>query len=304
MLSYRLKTGDTIGMIAPAGPVKKEKLEQSFSFFENMGLKIKLGQHVYDQYGYLAGKDTHRLADFHQMVADRNIKAIIFARGGYGTGRFIDKLDMELIKKNPKIIWGYSDITFLHTAIRQATGLITFHGPMPASDMVKKDFDTLSSQLFRQLFGPTNLIYSESISPLTVYREGEATGSIVGGNLSLLVQTIGTPYEIVTKDKLLFIEDIGEEPYRVDGMMNQLRLAGKLKDAAGIIIGDFAEAEPKVQPSLRMEEVWKHYFRNYTKPVVAGFRIGHCFPHFSIPLGAKATLSSRTKTLQLSPGVR
>ncbi len=103
-----------------------------------MGLKIKLGEHVYDQYGYLAGKDTNRLADFHRMVADRNVKAIIFARGGYGTGRIIDKIDMELIKKNPKIIWGYSDITFLHTAIRQATGLITFHGPMPASDMVKK----------------------------------------------------------------------------------------------------------------------------------------------------------------------
>ncbi|MEK4298321.1 LD-carboxypeptidase [Oceanobacillus sp. FSL W8-0428] len=304
MLSYRLKPGDTIGIIAPAGPIEQEKLERSFSFFENMGLKIKLGEHVYDQYGYLAGKDTNRLADFHRMVADRNVKAIIFARGGYGTGRIIDKIDMELIKKNPKIIWGYSDITFLHTAIRQATGLITFHGPMPASDMVKKDFDTLSSQLFRQLFGPTNLIYSESISRLTVYREGEASGKIVGGNLSLLVQTLGTHYEISTKDKLLFIEDIGEEPYRVDAMMNQLRLAGKLQQAAGIIIGDFAEANPKVQPSLRLEEVWKHYFKNYRKPVIAGFRIGHCFPHFSIPLGVEATLSSRTKTLQLSPGVR
>lgn len=112
MLSYRLKPGDTIGIIAPAGPIEQEKLERSFSFFENMGLKIKLGEHVYDQYGYLAGKDTNRLADFHRMVADRNVKAIIFARGGYGTGRIIDKIDMELIKKNPKIIWGYSDITF------------------------------------------------------------------------------------------------------------------------------------------------------------------------------------------------
>ncbi|WP_080872397.1 S66 peptidase family protein [Oceanobacillus timonensis] len=304
MLSNRLKPGDTIGMIAPAGPVDKQKLEKSFAFFEKMGLKIKLGAHIYEQYGYLAGKDTNRLADFHQMVADRNVKAIIFAKGGYGTGRFVDKIDMELIKKNPKIIWGYSDITCLHTAIRQETGLVTFHGPMPVSDIIKNDFDPVSAQLFKQLFEPTNLIYSESISPLTVYREGEASGKIVGGNLSLLVQTLGTPYEIGTKDKLLFIEDIGEEPYRVDGMMNQLRLAGKLKDAAGIIIGDFAEAEPERQPSLRLEDIWKHYVRNYKKPVIAGFRIGHCFPHFSIPLGVKATLSSRTKTLQLSPGVR
>ncbi|WP_152656846.1 LD-carboxypeptidase [Oceanobacillus sp. CFH 90083] len=304
MLSNRLKPGDTIGMIAPAGPTDKEKLEKSFAFFENLGLQIKLGEHVYDQYGYLAGKDTNRLSDFHQMIADRSIKAVIFARGGYGTGRIVDKIDMKLIKRNPKIIWGYSDITFLHTAIRQATGLVTFHGPMPASDIAKADFDPLSGQLFKQLLEPTNLVYSESISPLTVYRHGEAEGKIVGGNLSLLVQTLGTPYEICTKDNLLLIEDIGEEPYRVDGMMNQLRLSGKLKDAAGIIIGDFAEAEPKVNPSLSLEEVWKHYFRNYKKPVIAGFRIGHCFPHFSVPLGVKATLSSRTKTLQLSPGVR
>ncbi|MFD1064483.1 S66 peptidase family protein [Oceanobacillus locisalsi] len=304
MLSHRLKPGDTIGIIAPAGPVDKHKLEKSFAFFENMGLRIKLGAHIYDQYGYLAGKDTNRLADFHQMVADRSVKAIIFAKGGYGTGRFVDKIDMELIQRNPKIIWGYSDITCLHTAIRQATGLVTFHGPMPVSDIIKNEFDPVSAQLFKQLFDPTNLIYSESISPLTVYREGEATGKIVGGNLSLLVQTLGTPYEISTKDKLLLIEDIGEEPYRIDGMMNQLRLAGKLKDAAGIVIGDFAEAEPERPPSLRLEDIWKHYIRNYKKPVIAGFRIGHCFPHFSIPLGVKATLSTRTKTLQLTPGVQ
>ncbi|GIO25242.1 LD-carboxypeptidase [Oceanobacillus sp. J11TS1] len=304
MLSYRLKSGDTIGIIAPAGPVEKEKLEKSFSFFKNLGLKIKLGEHVYDQYGYLAGKDADRLADFHDMIADRKIKAIIFARGGYGTGRIVDKIDVELIKRNPKIIWGYSDITYLHTAIRQATGLVTFHGPMPASDMIKNDFDALSSHLFKQLFEPTQLTYSESISPLTVYREGEARGEIVGGNLSLLVQTLGTPYEICAKGKLLFIEDIGEEPYRVDGMLNQLRLAGKLQQCAGIIIGDFADAAPKVNPSLSLEEVWKHYFRNAKKPVIGGFRIGHCFPHFSIPLGVEAVLSSGTKTLRLAPGVR
>lgn len=304
MLPNRLKQGSTIGIVAPAGPVEKAELENAFPFFEKLGLRIKLGKYVYHQYGYLAGRDTNRLADFHDMIADRNVKAIFFARGGYGTGRIVDKVDMELIKKYPKIIWGYSDITFLHTAIRQATGLVTFHGPMPVSDIVKNDFDSLSGQLFKQLFEPTKLTYSESVSSLTIYAEGKASGEIVGGNLSLLVQTLGTPYEIDTKDKLLFIEDVGEEPYRVDGMLNQLRLAKKIQQAAGIIIGDFSRAEPAVHPTFTLEEVWKDYFRRYKKPIVAGFRIGHCFPHFSIPLGVKATLSTESKTLAIEPGVQ
>ncbi|MBP2076201.1 S66 peptidase family protein [Oceanobacillus polygoni] len=300
----RLQKGDTIGVTAPAGPPDQEKLQRALAFFNELGLRVKLGRNIMKKLGFLAGTDEERLSDLHEMMADTKVKAIVFARGGYGTGRIADRIDYELIRQNPKIIWGYSDITYLHTAIRQQTGLITFHGPMLASDIGKNDFDPFSAQLFKQLFIPTQLDYTEVISPLKVYAPGEATGQLIGGNLSLLVSTLGTPYELETAGKLLLLEDIGEEPYRIDGMLNQLRLAGKLRDAAGVILADFAEADPTVNPSLTLEEVFMDYFSAFPGPVMSGFKIGHCFPHFSVPLGVNAKLSTAEKRLLIEPGVR
>src|SRR5699024_7890401 len=139
--------------------------------------------------------------DFETMIKDEEIKAIIFARGGYGVGRIVPRIDFNAIQEHPKIIWGYSDITYLHIAIRQKTGLVTFHGPMAASDIGKDNFDDLSKGMFQQLFEPSVLTYNETISPLEVYAPGEGSGELVGGNLSLIVSTIGTPYEIDTRDK-------------------------------------------------------------------------------------------------------
>lgn len=305
ILPERLYNGDTIGVIAPASPTDMERLKRAIPFFEKMGLHIKLGKHIDEVHGYLAGTDEQRLADFHDMIADKSVKAIIFARGGYGTGRIAKAIDYELIKQNPKIIWGYSDITYLHTTIRQATGLVTFHGPMLASDIADADFDALSASLFQQLFKPAKLFYTDDISLLQVLVPGEATGTLVGGNLSLMVSTLGTAYEIDTRGKLLLLEDIGEEPYRVDAMLNQLKLAGKLTDAAGIIVGDFAEAEPKKEkPSLSLEQVFHDYFTDLKCPVMSGFKIGHCLPHFSVPLGTAAVLSTAKKSLTIEAGVK
>ncbi|MEC5424483.1 LD-carboxypeptidase [Virgibacillus sp. C22-A2] len=299
----RLSKGDTIGVTAPAGPPDQNKLKHAIPFFEKMGLHVKLGKHIEKTHGYLAGTDKERLEDLHDMIGDPAIKAIIFARGGYGTGRLAPNLDYELIKKNPKIIWGYSDITYLHTAIRQATGLVTFHGPMLASDIGKEDFDELSAEMFQQLFEPKTYDYTEKISPLKVIAPGTAKGELVGGNLSLLVSSLGTPYEIDTKGKLLIIEDIFEEPYRIDGMLNQLKLAGKLTDAAGIIVGDFADAEPTVDSSLTLDQVFQDYLAELPGPVLAGFKIGHCMPHFAVPLGAKAKLSTKEKLMTIEAGI-
>ncbi|WP_068673762.1 LD-carboxypeptidase [Oceanobacillus sp. Castelsardo] len=300
----RLCEGDTIGIIAPAGPVDLEDIKKGIPFFENLGLCVQLGQHVDNVYGYLAGTDKERLEDFHDMVVDPNIKAIIFARGGYGTARFVPSINYEWVRRNPKIIWGYSDITYLHTAIRQQTGLVTFHGPMVASDIAKPHFDYFSATMFNQLFQPTCLIYSEYLSPLCAHYPGETAGQLVGGNLSLLISTLGTPFEIDTKDKILVIEDIGEEPYRVDSMLNQLKLSGKLREARGIVIGDFANAESKLNHSLTIEEVFHDYFSNIGIPVMGGFKIGHCYPHFAVPLGAYAKLSTYNKQLVIDPGVK
>ncbi|AIF44651.1 LD-carboxypeptidase [Virgibacillus sp. SK37] len=300
----RLQKGDTIGIIAPAGPPDQEKLQKAIPFLESLGLKVNVGKHINEIHGYLAGTDQQRLEDFHNMVADPTIKAIIFARGGYGTGRIVSSIDYELIRNNPKIIWGYSDITYLHTAIRQQTGLVTFHGPMVASDIGKEEFDDFSAEMFMQLFEPATYVYTEKVSPLHVISPGNGTGMLVGGNLSLIVSTLGTPFEIDTNGKLLLLEDIGEEPYRVDSMLNQLKLAGKLEKAAGVILGDFADAEPTLKHSLTLEKVFSDYLSNLNCPVLSGFKIGHCLPHFAVPLGVEAELSADTKTLTIQAGVK
>jgi muramoyltetrapeptide carboxypeptidase len=304
ILPDRLKPGDTIGIITSASSIEIKKLKHAIPFFENLGLHVKLGTYIDREYGYLAGTDNERLTDFHRMVEDEDVKAIIFGRGGYGTGRIVPSVDCELVRNNPKIIWGYSDITYMHTAIRQKAGLVTFHGPMVVSDIAKDEFDDLSASLFKQLFEPTELVYTESISPLHVYASGRAKGQLVGGNLSLLASTMGTPYEIDTKGKILLLEDIGEEPYRIDGMLNQLRLAEKLDEAAGIVVGDFAETDSKSKRTRSLSEVFEDYFVNLSCPVVSGFKIGHCLPHFSVPLGAQAELAAEKKTLKIAPGVQ
>ncbi|MFD1852162.1 S66 peptidase family protein [Oceanobacillus bengalensis] len=309
LLPERLHKGDRVGIIAPAGPPNLMNLQKAISFFEAFDLKVQYGKHIDKVHGYLAGTDEERLCDFHDMVANPDIKAIFFARGGYGTARIAPYINYQLIKENPKIIWGYSDITYLHTAIRKHSNMITFHGPMAASDLGKEELDERTTfHMWKQLFEPAEVAYTENTFggsyPLKVIQSGEVEGQLVGGNLSLLVSSIGTPFEIDTKGKLLFIEDIGEEPYRIDSMLNQLKLSGKLSEAAGIIIGDFANAESKLPSSFTVEEVFEDYFSHLCCPVMSGFMIGHCLPHFAIPLGVRAKLSTDNKMLVVEPGVR
>nr|WP_249275091.1 LD-carboxypeptidase [Terribacillus saccharophilus] len=299
------KKGDTIGIVSPAGPIKREELERGIKIVESLGLRVKLGKHVYDKYGYLAGTDTDRAADLNDMFKDNEVKGIICARGGYGSGRIVELLDYEIIKQKPKVLLGYSDITYLHTAIRQRTGLITFHGPMVASDMGESDFAKLSYDLLQQFFIPQDVIYTTAISPLEAIVHGKATGTLVGGNLSLLTSTLGTPDEIDTKGKLLLLEDVAEPPYKIDSMLNQLKHAGKLKQAEGILIGDFNGCDSnEPETSLSFDQVLVDYLTDLEKPVLKGFRIGHCNPNITVPLGTEATMDTKTKTLHVSPGVR
>lgn len=300
----RLRKGDTVGVIAPASPPNLENLKRAIPFLESLGLNVKIAPNVSKTYGYLAGKDQERLEDLHAMFSDPSIAGIFCAGGGYGTSRIVSDIDYNLIQQNPKVFWGYSDITVLHTAIRQQANLVTFHGPMLSSDVGEEAFDDQSRTMFRQLLQPEKLTYSEGFSPLQTISEGGATGEVVGDNLSLLVHSIGSRYEIETKGKLLLIEDVGEEVYRIDSFLSQLKLAGKLEEAAGIIVGDFSRTEPeKRQKTLSLEQVYEYYFASLNKPVLSGFKIGHCYPHFAIPLGTKAELSSNEKTLTIEPGV-
>lgn len=300
----RLKKGDTVAVIAPASPPSLESLQKGISYLEEeLELKVKVGDHVYDQYGYLAGEDEARLTDLENAFLDKEVKGIICACGGYGTARLASQINYLIIAQNPKIFWGYSDITFLHTAIFNNTGLVTFHGPMLSSDIGKDDCHPLSRNLFQQLFEPQEMIYTEEYSTLEVLVEGKASGKITGGNLSLITSSIGTPFEIDTKSKILLMEDINEEPRSVDRMLNQLMQAGKLTDAKGIVIGDFHQCHSRRDKSLALEEVINHYIQQAGKPTMKGFQIGHCSPHISIPLGVNAEINTKEKVLMIDSGV-
>ncbi|WP_211748253.1 LD-carboxypeptidase [Paenibacillus sp. Marseille-Q4541] len=296
VLPKKLYSGDLIGITAPASFGDPVEMERAAGYLIQLGLRVELGHSLYRQHGYLAGTDEERARELNDMFRNPEIKAIICARGGYGTARIVDLLDYETIKANPKIFWGFSDITFLHQAIYKQTGLVTFHGPMLTS-LCAESLHPFTLSGFHQLFHPTPVQYTEDISELTTLVEGTASGVVVGGNLSLIVSSLGTPHEIDTKDRLLLMEDIDEEPYRIDRMLNQLLQAGKLKDAAGIIVGDFHECEPQRKISFSLEEVIIHYLKKAGKPALAGFCIGHCSPNIAIPLGLEAELSTADKTL-------
>lgn len=292
-----LQPGDKVGIIAPASAGDPQRLTQAIAFLEGLGLQVSLGRSLMKKHGYLAGTDQERLDDLHHMFADEEIKAVFCARGGYGTGRIASRIDYQLIRDNPKIFWGYSDITFLLNAIFQKTGLVTFHGPMLTSDVAKDDVHPLTLETFQQLFVPQTLRFDETISPLQTMVEGEASGPIVGGNLSLLVSMLGTEFEIDTKDKLLFIEDIDEEPYRVDRMLNQLKMAGKLEQAAGILVCDFHNCQPKKEKdSLTLEQVLNDYIVPAGKTALKGFAIGHCSPNLAVPFGVTGRISTHEKS--------
>ena len=304
MIPNRLQRGDLVGVIALASPPCMENLEKGLQFLTTLGLRVRLGKHINQVSGYLAGTDSERIADFHDMIVDPDIQAIFLARGGYGTGRLANQIDYDLIRKNPKIIWGYSDMTYLHTTIRQRSNLVTFHGPMIESDLAKNHIDSRTKQMFQQLFAPMSIYYSQSISPLQEIVSGEASGELIGGNLTVLTSTFGTRFEIDVKDKIVFMEDIDEEPYRVDAMLNQWKLANKLAEAAGILVGNFALPTPMKRPSLKLSEVLDNYLGGLTCPVMSGFSIGHCFPHISIPLGVQANIKTKQKIVMIAPGVK
>ncbi|WP_433750267.1 S66 peptidase family protein [Falsibacillus pallidus] len=305
MKPQRLKKGDTIGVISPASSPNQENLTRAIEKLQNMyGVKVKLGKSALNTYGYLAGSDLERLEDLHDMFEDKEVKGIICACGGYGTGRIASILNYELIKENPKVFWGYSDITFLHTSIRQITGLTTFHGPMLGSDLGEEDAHEDSWKSLQQLFEPAAFTYTEELSPLETLHGGKGEGILTGGNLCLMVSTLGTAFEINTKDKIILIEDIHEEPRSVDRMLNQLYMTGKLQEASGLVFGDFKDCGPGDRKlSLELDEVLDHYARLAKVPAVKGFQIGHCNPHYAVPLGVKATLDASNKILAVDSGI-
>lgn len=292
-----LVKGDTVGLVALSSLVEPEKLGEAIAFLDELGLRYKLGDTINAKHDYLAGSDEERLADFHAMVKDPEVKAIFCVKGGYGSARIAEKIDYELLVENPKIFWGFSDLTYLHCAIHEYADLVTFHGPML---MVAGKMDELTKKMFLQLFTPMEVQYTEVISPLTTIAPGVARGELVGGNLRRLVSTIGTKFEIRTDGKILLIEDIAETIPRIDSMLQQLKQARKLEQLAGVVIGSFTQTEAD---EAALHTLIKEYFADLGVPVVAGFKIGHETTNIAVPLGVDAILDAQKKVLRILPGV-
>ncbi|RXT15548.1 LD-carboxypeptidase [Ammoniphilus sp. CFH 90114] len=302
-----LVSGDTIGLTAPAGPAKREAVERGIAEIESLGFKVKVGDSVYQEYGgYLAGDPVSRAKELESMFTDSDVDAILCLRGGYGSPQLLSLLDYELISKHPKIFIGYSDITALHLAFHKKCGLATIHGPMAASELAKEADEFTKDRLVQAVTqgSPIGRIQNPDHERLIPLVEGVAEGVLIGGNLTLISALMGTPYELDTKGKILFIEEIGEEAYKVDRMLTQLALAGKFKDASGIVLGSFTECESEnYAHGFNILQVAENILTPFGKPAVYNLQAGHCFTKVTLPFGVKARLNATDGELIIEESV-
>lgn len=288
-----LRPGDTIGVIAPASPGELELSMAGVRWLKEQGFQVQLGRTVEQDQGYLAGSDADRAADINAMFSSPEIDGVFCLRGGYGTMRLLDLVDYDCIRTHPKVFIGYSDITALHISIGQRTGLVTFHGPMVASDMGKGLSEYTWDSFYRAMTvsEPLGAVNNPLLSQPPVFiASGRAQGYLTGGNLSLVVSTLGTPYEINTCGKVLFLEEVGEAPYRIDRMLTQLLLAGKLQEAAGIVIAVCADCDNDDPSSFTLEEVLRDRLGGLNKPVLYNLYFGHTADKVTLPMGVMAVL--------------
>lgn len=296
-----LKPGDRIALIAPSSPVEENKLTRAIESVKFLGLKPVLFPSATLTHGYLSGPDAVRAADINNAFANPDIDGIFCLRGGYGVIRILNSIDFKMISKNPKLFLGYSDITGLHVALNQLSSLFTLHSPMPSRGWSSLDPTTLQS-LTDNIFSALPSGFAPNIEgePIEIINPGTAVGPITGGNLSLLVATLGSPYEVDTKNKILFIEEVEEKNYRVDRGLTSLALAGKFDDCKGIILGTWADCgDPDLEQekNLTLHQIFAEVVQPFGKPTINNFRAGHIYPQITIPMGARANLDATNGTV-------
>ncbi|MEP0295596.1 MAG: LD-carboxypeptidase [Reichenbachiella sp.] len=305
-----LRKGDTIGLITPGSAVSRQAFEKAVNNLESMGFKVRFTENMSVRKGFLAGTDKQRLEDLHEMFEDETINGIVCARGGYGSGRLLPDINYDLIKSNPKVLVGYSDITALLYGIHKKTGLVCFHGSVGASEYSEFTTKGFEQVLVKGRAGmkfevPKDWREKEDLAYQTLpLVGGQAEGALVGGNLSLMCSLMGTPYDIDFTDKIVFIEDVGESPYRVDRMLTQLLNSRKLDKAKGIAMGVFNGCETKPEDpdfalSTSLENVLRDRFGELEMPVLYGLPIGHIDDNATLPIGVRAQLDVERATLKL-----
>jgi muramoyltetrapeptide carboxypeptidase len=310
----RLSPGDTLGIIAPASaPPDASSIDRAVAILEQHGFRVKLARHVRRRHGFLAGTDRERAGDLMRMFIDRKVNAILCVRGGYGTARLLPLLDYRVIREHAKIFVGYSDITSLHCALLTKAELVSFHGPMLNSDFVQLAMPKFTLQSFlrtlTQAIAPGGISQGYRGKTVKVLRRGIVRGPLVGGNLTLLCTTLGTPWQPPFQGCILFLEDVGEQPYRFDRMLTQLLNCGLLQQVAGVAIGlnsDCVDPQAKRAREYRqtLEDVLKERLLPLKIPVVTGLPFGHVPHNATLPVGVSATLDGNRGELFLhEPGV-
>lgn len=292
-----LKQGDTVALIAPGSSIPEKKIEKAISNLHSLGLKVEQGKFIREKYGYTAGKDHERIADIHWAFGDDSIDGVWCIRGGYGCTRLLPYLDYKLIKNNPKVLIGYSDITALHMAIFKKTGLTTFHGPVGSSEFTTFTTDYLQKMLFEPINGQ-HIQHKDSGEVMTL-SPGSAKGKLIGGNLSLISAMCGTKYLPSAKGKIVFLEDIDERPYRIDRMLIQLEQAWDLKKAKGILLGEFSDCDSDSDRSLTLQETLENHFKDSGIPVMYKVPLGHIEDQAVYPVGIKVSMDTESKKIVL-----
>jgi muramoyltetrapeptide carboxypeptidase len=284
-----LRIGDTVGIIAPAGPIERDALEAGCGALRAMGYKPVYLPSILERDMYFAGSLERRLDELHEMFRRDEVRGIICARGGYGCNYLLPGLDLELIRSHQKVLVGYSDVTTLLTYIHDATGLVTFHGPM-----VTKDFALAGGvdvESWQAAVGGASYNRVFDAKSATALVRGEAEGTLYGGCLSMLTASLGTRYEIRTAGTILFIEDVAARPYQVDRMLMQLKVAGKLDGVRGILLGDFRECDPDENSGYTLQDVIMRVVGGLGVPVAYGIRSGHvCGGNMTLPIGVQAII--------------
>jgi len=306
----RLQSGDTVGVVTPATATYQEvELDIVRESLEALGLKVKVGEHVMNRRGSLGGQDRDRAADINRFFADRDIRAIVPTRGGWGSARLLPHLDYDLIARNPKILLGYSDITALHTAIHARTGLVTFHGPNGGGRWDSYSLDWVKRILFSgeavtfsnpKTTNDRNVLTQIDNRTRTI-TPGRARGRLLGGNLTVLTAILGSPYVPSFDDAILFLEDVEEQWYRIDRMMTQLKIAGILDRLRGFVFGTCTDCSTGTgYASLTLEEILADHIKPLGIPAWQGAMIGHGMPQWTLPVGLEVEIDAAAGTMTMS----
>jgi muramoyltetrapeptide carboxypeptidase len=284
ILPARLAPGDTIGIVAPASPFDVKIFDRGIRTLKSLGFRVRIPDDLDKQDGYLAGSDGHRADIIHRLFADQTIKAIVCAKGGFGSMRLLPRLDYTLIEKNPKIFIGHSDISALLSAMYTRSGLVTLHGPV-VTTMSNAPEKTKQAAMAAMCSDRCLEITCEN--GMTI-RSGSVSGRVCGGNLTTLCHLLGTPFGPGFSDHILFLEDRGEAPYRIDRMLFQMKLAGCFQRLAGLILGDFIDCGSPEE----IIRIFTNLFEDSAIPILAGFEAGHGKQNITLPLGLEATLDA------------